>query len=197
MIRRLLPVVVAGLVVSCLVVGVAAAGWLFGPSGEIADTPPLGATFSAADRRALDAPTVGRGAEPPPVDPSVDLTDPEAVTRAYLVAAHTVEPGDAGHTHLRAAGYAVPGSPPATVGVLVLDPPPPGARRRASVRELELVATDPPDRRRAYLASVETATGPPGAAADVELVIGHIVAVHQPDGRWLVGADSADNPDFP
>ena len=92
---------------------------------------PGGAVLSDDDRRALAAAPALRGADAAPVDPAVDLTDPEAVARAYLVAAHSLVPGDADHTQRRATGYARPGSP-AAVGVVVLDPPP-GAHRTAVV----------------------------------------------------------------
>lgn len=179
------PFTVAVLVVAVAVLGV----WLAGSPDA---TPRQGGALSAGERQVLDAPGVVRGADAPPVDPVVDLLDPAAVARAYLVAAHSLSADDAGRTHLRAAGYAVPGSPPATVGVLVVDPPPPGAQRRASVRALELVASDPADQRRAYLAAVETTTGP----GDLAVFTGHIVLAHQPDGRWLVAADTAENPDL-
>lgn len=187
--RRLLPFAVAALVVLGAVLAVP----LLAAAPE--DSPRLGAALSAEDRATLGAPAVVRGAEPPPVDPAVDLRDPAAVARAYLVAAYRVSSTDAGHTHLRAAAYAVPGSPPATVGVLVLDPPPPGSQRRAAVASLELVAADPGGRRRAYLATVVTATGPSGVAATDELTA-HVVLARQPDGRWLVAADSTENPDL-
>ena len=94
--------------------------------GRSTDLAPMGSTLTAEDRLALDAPAVVRGAPAAPVDPAVDLGDPEAVARAYLTAALSLTADDTGRTHLRAAGYAEPGSPPATVGVLVLDPPAPG-----------------------------------------------------------------------
>jgi hypothetical protein len=97
-----------------------------------------GGVLSADDRRALAAAPALRGADPAPADPTVDLTDPTAVARAYLVAAHSLVPGDAGHTQRRAAGYARPGSP-AAVGVVVLDPPPPGAYRTAVVTDIDAV----------------------------------------------------------
>lgn len=187
--NRLIPFVVAGLVVVLVGLGMSL-------HGEPDGTPRMGSTLSAADRRELDAPPVVRGADAPPVDPAVDLGDPEAVARAYLVAAHTVTAEDAGHTHLRAAGYAAPGGPGSTVGVLVIDPPPPGAARRATVRTLELVASDPTDRRRAYLATVETATGPPAGPAEIALVTTQVVLAHQPDGRWLVAAETVENPEL-
>ncbi|MGQ0575606.1 MAG: hypothetical protein ACT4RN_15600 [Pseudonocardia sp.] len=190
--NRLLPFVAAGTVVLALTVGLALLDTPGGPD----DTPRLGSTLTAADRDVLDVSPVVRGADAPPADPAVDMGDPEAVARAYLVAAHTVTGDDAGRTHLRAASYAQPGSPPAVVGVVVLDPPAPGEVRRAAVTALELVAADPGDRRRAYLAAVETATGAPAGPLDTALLTGHVVLAHQPDGRWLVASDTAENPDL-
>lgn len=189
---RLIPLAVAAVVVLAVVLGTA----LVDAAGPADPAPRLGATLSTGDRQVLAAPPVLRGPAPPPADPAVDLTDPEAVAAAYLAAARGAVPEDAGRTNLRAAGYALPGSPPATVGVLVLDPPVPGTRRRAVVRALELVAAEPADTRRAYLATVETATGPPDGPDEIDLVSGHVVLAHQPDGRWLVTADTAENPDL-
>ena len=108
-------------------------------------------------RRALDARPSG-GCGPLPADPAIDLTDPEAVAQAYLVAAGSVVAADAGRTTC-AAAYAAPGSPPATVGTVLLDPPPArsgahrrrhgaraGSRRRSTLR-------------RGYLASISTCNG--------------------------------------
>jgi hypothetical protein len=162
------------------------------PSGD----PPLG-VISEEDRIALDAVPVERGAPPAPADPAVDLTDPDAVARAYLAAAHSIAPEDAGHTHLRGAAYAVPGSPPATVGVVVVDPPPPGSARTATVTALELAAVDQGNNRRGYRAEVGTATGPPGGPLTVGVAERYVVLAHQPDGRWLVAADSPATPDLP
>jgi hypothetical protein len=163
------------------------------PSGD----PPLGGAISEEDRVALDAVPVQRGAPAAPADPAVDLADPEAVARAYLAAAHSLAPEDAGHTHLRGGAYAVPESPPATVGVVVVDPPPAGSARTATVTALELAAADNGGSRRGYRAEVGTATGPPGGRLTVGLVERYIVLAHQPDGRWLVAADSPATPDLP
>jgi hypothetical protein len=163
------------------------------PSGD----PPLGGAISEEDRIALDAVPVERGAPAAPADPAVDLTAPEVVARAYLAAAHSLTPEDAGHTHLRGAAYAVPGSPPATVGVVVVDPPPPGSARTATVTALELAAADHGGTRRGYRAEVGTATGPPGGEVTVGLVERFVVLANQPDGRWLVAADSPATPDLP
>jgi hypothetical protein len=179
-------------VMTLVLVGGAAAG-VVPPSGD----PPLGGTLSEDDRVALDAPSVQRGAPPVPPARGVDLTDPEAVARAYLAAAHSVTPADSGRTHRRAAGYAAPGTAPGAVGEVVLDPPPPGALRTAAATALELVAVDHDDVRRGYRAEVGTATGPPGGEVVVELVTRYVVLARQGDGRWLVAADSPATPDLP
>ncbi|WP_219413310.1 hypothetical protein [Pseudonocardia nigra] len=194
--RPVVPVIAAAAAAAITVLALVLVGGATGvipPSGE----PPPGAALTDEDRRALDAVPVERGAPPAPVDPGVDLTDPEAVARAYLAVAHSVGVEDAGRTHLRAAGYAVPGSPPATVGVVVLDPPPAGSLRTATVTALELVAAEAGDRRRGYRAELGTATGPPGAAAEVTLVGRDVVLARMPDGRWLVAADSPATADLP
>lgn len=159
-------------------------------AAEPAGDPPLGAVLSEQDRRDLDAVDVSRGAAPPPVDPAVDLRNPHSVAHAYLVAANGLTAADGGRTQLRAAGYAAPGTPPATVGVLVLDPPPVGSVRTARVRTLELLTADPGDRRRGYRADVETVTGPPEGPVAVRLITCHVVLARQPNGQWLVAADA-------
>lgn len=161
------------------------------PSGG---EPILGPVLDDEDRAALDTAPVFRGADAPAPDAGVTLTDPEAAVRAYLQAAHGVTAEDGGRTHLRAAPYAVPGTAPATVGVLVMDPPPPGGERTASVRSLELVAADRGDRRRGYLAAVEIRTAPGG---DTAVFTSSVVVARQPDGRWLVAAETPENPDLP
>ncbi|MBN9100847.1 MAG: hypothetical protein J0I49_22445 [Pseudonocardia sp.] len=188
------PVLAAGAAVVVAVLAlllVGAAGALQAPPSS---DPPLGAALSDEDRAALGAVPAERGAPPAAADPGVDLTDPEAVARAYLAAAHSVAPGDAGRTQLRAAGYAVPGSTAAAVGVVVLDPPPAGSLRTATVTALELVAADAGGTRRGYRAEVGTATGPPGGALAVDLVTSRIVLARQADGRWLVAAETPDLP---
>ncbi len=192
--RRSTPTAV--LVTAALVVLVAAfaprvAALLAGPD-DPGPGPPVGAVLDGADRRALEAEPVRRGADPLPVDPAVDLTDPTAVARAYLAAARAGDPDDGDRTRLQAAGYAAPGSPPRTVGVRVLDPPPPGQVRTAAVVALDLVAADPADRRRGYRASLATTTGPPGGAAVPARATAYVVLARQPDGRWLVTADTSD-----
>jgi hypothetical protein len=163
---------------------------------ERSSEPPPGAALSSDDRHALGWVPVQRGAPAEPLDPGVDLRNPEAVARAYLVAAHSTSAADAGRTQLRAAGYAVPGSPPAAVGVIVLDAPPDGSAATATVTALELVAADRDDRRRGYRAELGIATGPPGAAPAVELVARDVVLAREPDGRWLVAADTTANVDL-
>jgi hypothetical protein len=179
-------------VVALVLLAHGAAGQVPPPDGD----PPPGAALSADDRRALDARPVGRGEPGPPADPTVDLRNPDAVARAYLTAAYSVQPDDAGRTHLRAAGYAVPGTPPATVGVLVLDPPPAGTARTATVTALDQLAADDADDRRGYRAEISTATGPPGGPAATDRLVRQVVLAHRPDGRWLVAAESPPSPDL-
>jgi hypothetical protein len=184
--------VTAVLAVLALVLLVRGASGAVPPSGG----PPPGAAIGADDRRAIDARPVDRGVPAPPADPTVDLRNPDAVARAYLTAAYSAQPEDAGRTHLRAAGYAAPGTPPATVGVLVLDAPPAGSVRTASVRAVDQLAADDADDRRGYRAEIDTATGPPGGPPATARLVRQVVLARQPDGRWLVTAESTTSPDL-
>lgn len=175
--RHLLAVTVA-LVVAVLLLTVLV--------GRGADGPPLGAVLDGPDRRALGAVPLRRGADPPPADPAVDLTDPVAVARAYLAAARSAGPGDHEHTRRDAVPYAAPGSP-AAIGAVVLDAPPPGQVRRATVARLELAVAAEDDGRRAYRATVTTST-----ATTTAVAAAYVMLARQPDGRWLVVADAPD-----
>jgi hypothetical protein len=151
-----------------------------------------GGVLSADDRRAFAAAPALRAADPTPPDPTVDLTDPTAVARAYLVAAHSLVPGDAGHTQRRAAGYARLGA----VGVVVLDPPPPGAYRTAVVTGLEAIGAD--GDRRGFRAALRTETGRPGGPVAVGRQHALVVLAEGADGRWRVVMEtSGDDPDLP
>jgi hypothetical protein len=150
--------------------------------------------LSDDERRALAAEPALRGADAAPVDPAVDLTDPAAVARAYLVAAHSLVPGDADHTQRRATGYARPGGP-AAVGVVVLDPPPPGAHRTAVVTGLELAGAS--GERRGYRAALRTETARPGGPVAVARQQALVVLARSPDGRWRVVAETTGDPDLP
>lgn len=183
----------AVLVVLVAVVAPVAVTWLAGPH-DPEDGPPLGAVLDDADRRVLQAEPVRRGTAAA-ADPAVDLTDPAAVARAYLAAARESVVDEAGRTRLQAAGYAEPGSPPAAVGVVVLDPPPPGQVRTVTVGAVDLVTADGGDRRRGYRATVATATGPLGDPAAPVVTTAYLVLARQPDGRWLVTADTPTLPD--
>jgi hypothetical protein len=154
-----------------------------------------GGVLSADDRRALAAAPALRGADPAPPDPAVDLTDPTAVARAYLVAAHSLVPGDVGHTQRRAAAYARPGSP-AAVGVVVLDPPPTDAYRVAVVTGLELAGTY--GDRRGFRATLRTETGRPGGPVAIGRQHALVVLAEGADDRWRVVMEtSGDDPDLP
>lgn len=147
------------------------------------------------DRAALGGQDIVRG-DPPAVTYPVPA-DPDAVARGYLVAAYAATPGDAGRTRLDAARYAEPGSPPAVVGVPVLDPPVQGARRVAAVDALVPASAAPQRARLSYLAEVRMTTGSPGAAVRTSLLRTQIVVHRQPDGRWLVVAETPDTADTP
>jgi hypothetical protein len=143
--------------------------------------------LDGSDRHALDAAPLLRGPDPPPADPAVDLSDPAAVARAYLAAARSATPADHGRTRRDAVPYAAAGSP-AAVGVVVLDPPPPGQVRTAAVTALDFVAATEDDRRRGYRATVAMSTGP----ATATVTTAYVVLARQPDGRWLVVVDAPD-----
>jgi hypothetical protein len=181
---RILLAAAAALAVAVLLLG--AVG-----GRDVEPGPPLGAVLDGPDRRALGAVPLRRGADPPPADPAVDLADPAAVARAYLAAARSAAPDDHGRTRRAAVPYAATGSP-AAVGVMVLDSPPAGQVRTATVVALELALAAEDDRRRAYRATVATTTGPPGGAGTTAVSTAYVVLARQPDGRWLVVADGPD-----
>jgi hypothetical protein len=145
-----------------------------------------GGMFSAADRDALAARPVERGADVGGPDPAVDLTDPSAVAKAYVVAGYSLRDTDAGHTNRRAVPYAMPGTPPSTVGVLVVAAPAPGQRSAVTVTGVEQVNGEETDVRRGYLVSYRAGGKPAGPRTR------YLLLVRQIDGRWLVAGDSAD-----
>ena len=198
---------VAATVAAVLAIATCAFALLLARGAEREPGPALGAVLDADDRHALGATPLRRGSAAPPADPAVDPTDPEAVARGYLAAARSVGADDGGATQRRAAAYAVPGSPPAAVGVVVLDPPPRGQVRRARVTALDLLAADAAGLRRGYRATVSTTVisttvtgtgtaggGPPAPAPDATpdpTSTSYVVLARQPDGRWLVAQDTA------
>jgi hypothetical protein len=192
MVRRLAISVAVVLTAVVLAVVVLAIIGAFLMSRDPQPGPPLGAVLDGSDRRALAAVPMRRGAGPPPADPAVDFTDPQVVARTYLAAARSAEPDDRDRTRLRATAYAAPHSPTAAVGVVVLDPPPTGQVRTASVTALELVAATEDDGRRGYRATVAMATGPPDGPASTSVTTAYVVLARQPDGRWLVVAEARE-----
>ncbi|MFP5072333.1 hypothetical protein ACLFMI_22045 [Pseudonocardia nantongensis] len=160
----------------------------------LAPAGPSASVLTARDRAALGGPDLGRG--PDPTAPALLPAAPEAVARAYLVAAHAAGPDDAGRTRRDAVVLAEPGSP-AAVGTPVLDPPGPGARRVAVVDGLVPAGTDPDRGRLAYLAAVHTVTARPGAAPRTERWRTRVVLHRDPGGRWRVAADAPVTPDTP
>lgn len=159
-----------------------------------APAPPSPSVLSAEDRAVLGGPDLERGADP--AVPALLPSAPDAVARAYLVAAHGAAPSDAGRTRRDAVVLAEPGSP-AAVGTPVLDPPAPGARRVAAVEELVAAGSDPARGRLAYLASLRAVTADPGAAPRIERWRTQVVLHRDPGGRWRVAADVPVTPDTP
>lgn len=184
--RSVVPVLVS---IAAVLVAVGVGAWWLAPG-------PSPSVLSSEDRAVLGGPDVDRGDPPPAVAYAVP-DGAEAVTRAYLVAAYAAGPSDTGRTRLDAARYAEPGSPPAVVGVTVVDPPPAGARRVAAVEELSAAAADPDGTRQALLATVRTTTAAPGEPAATVRLRTRVVVHRQPDGRWLVVAETPDTPDTP
>jgi len=122
---------------------------------------------------------VVHGDEPgPPLGAVLDGSDRHALDAAPLRRGPAPPPADP----------AVDLEDPAAVGVVVLDPPPPGQVRTAAVTALDLVAATEDDRRRGYRATVATSTGPVTAT----VTTAYVVLARQPDGRWLVVVDAPD-----
>jgi hypothetical protein len=188
-----------GVTVTALLGGV----WLLlaGPSQDRPAWTPDQGTLSPADRDVLAAAPVGPGDAPAGPDPSVDLTDPKVVAAAYVAAGYSVRDTDAGRTNRRATPYAAPNTPPHTIGVLVLAPPPPGHAVSAWVTDVTQVSGEPTDSRRGYLVGYRTAEGPHQADAQSDCtpparcaprLTRYLLLARQFDGRWLVAGDTAD-----
>jgi len=184
-----LPLIL-GIAITVLLGGI----WLMvaGPNHNPASawTPDQG-TLSPADRDALGATPVRPGAAPAGPDPSVEFADPAAVATAYVVAAYSARDTDAGLTNRRATPYAEPSTPPNTVGVLVLAPPPADHTATASVTDVTQVSGEPTDTRRGYLVGYRTSERP-GPATPGDRLTRYLLLVRQFDGRWLVAGDTAD-----
>ncbi|BBF99514.1 MULTISPECIES: hypothetical protein [Pseudonocardia] len=155
------------------------------------DPSPAG-VLSVDDRAALADPGPERG--PDPRRPAVPPSSPEAVARAYLVAAHGAAPDPAERTRRDAVGYATPAG---GAGFPVLDPPGAGERRIAVVDALEPAGTDPVRGRVAFVAEVRTTTAALGATPRTERWRTRVVLHRDPAGRWLVAADTPITPDTP
>lgn len=184
--RSVVPVLLS---IAAVLAAVGAGAWWLAPG-------PSPSVLSSDDRAALGGPDVDRGDPPPTVGYAVP-DGAEAVARAYLVAAYAAGPSDAGRTRLDATRYAEPGSPPAVVGVTVVDPPRAGTRRVAAVEGLSLAASDPGGTRQSLLATVRTTTAAPGEPAESARLRTRVVVHRQPDGRWLVVSETPDTPDTP
>ncbi|MBO0874503.1 MAG: hypothetical protein J2P19_14020 [Pseudonocardia sp.] len=183
------------LVLGLAATAVVAGGWLLLAAPGQPATPepdgPTGSVLSPADRDALAAVPVDPGAAPGRPDPSVDFADPVAVARAYVVAGYSLAGSDAGHTNRAATPYAAPNTPPGTVGVLVLTPPPPGHRAVAAVTDVTQVGGEPTDTRRGYLVGYRV-TSDGAEASPGQRRTRYLMLARQFDGRWLVADDTAE-----
>ncbi|MFL6072686.1 MAG: hypothetical protein ACJ73S_04735 [Mycobacteriales bacterium] len=155
-----------------------------GPSGHGSPTgPPTGQPH-------VPAPVESPGAAPPGPDPSVNLADPVAVGRAYLVAAHTVHDSDAGSTNRRAQPYMDQANPSYGIGLPVLTPPPAGQTTTITVDTITPLSSAPG--RATYTTTWRLATGPtghpgrPGAETTSYLSL-----AQQPDMTWRVLAETS------
>jgi hypothetical protein len=185
---RLAPVL--GIALTALVGGV----WLLcaGPSpGSSPAWTPAEGVLTPADRDALSSAPVTAGEAPTGPDPSLDLSDPRAVVTAYVTAGYSVRDTDVGRTNRRASGYAAPNTPPSTIGVLVLDPPPPGHTNTAFVTDVTQVSGEPTGTRRGYLVGYRYGPQPPSVTVASDRRTRYLLVVRQFDGRWLVAGDAA------
>jgi hypothetical protein len=178
---------VTGIIVLLVLAG---ALYLAAGSGDGADDSG-GGTLTAEDRAALDAAPVERGADPSGPAPALDPTDPVAVASAYVTAAYSLDAADAGHTNRRAVRFAAPGTPPATVGVLVVNAPPAGRSVTANVTDIEQVGADESGTRRGYVVGYRLREDPPGPP-DPDRHTRFLLLIRQVDGRWTVAGDSPD-----
>ena len=184
--RPLITIAGATAAVAALV----AAVLLPGSGGDPPSAATAGPLLGADDRAALATPPPLTVAEVGPATAAAragsagaqaDSRDPAAVATAYLTVAYAAVPADAQRPHRRAAPWAEPGSVPERVGVVVLDPPPPGTVREARVTAIEIVDADPADTRRLYAATVVTTTAGLEATEYIDVLV-----VRMPDDRWLV-----------
>jgi hypothetical protein len=190
------PILIAAAVVVAVLLGWAVVGASGGAeaASDLEGVGP-GAALSGPERAELAGTPIQAGDATPVTDPAVVFTDPEAVARAYLVAAHSHAAADAGRTNRRGMPYAVAGGPDGGVGIVVLDAPPPGQVSVAAVEDLALFASSPEGDRLGYRAAYRVAMGPPGALGPPGPVrTRYLVLVRQADGRWLVAVDTTDPP---
>lgn len=190
------------LVLGATVTALLGGAWLLlaGPGQDRPAWTPDQGTLSPAERDVLATAPVSPGDVPAGPDPSVDLADPRAVAAAYVAAGYSVRGTDAGRTNRRATPYAAPNTPPRTIGVLVLAPPPPGHTTSAWVTDVTQVSGEPTDSHRGYLVGYRTAGRPDQADAASDCspparcaarMTRSLLLARQFDGRWLVAGDTA------
>jgi hypothetical protein len=155
-----------------------------GPSGHGSPTgPPTGQPH-------VPAPVDSPGAAPAGPDPSVNLADPIAVSRAYLVAAHTVHGSDAGSTNRRAQPYMDRSNPAYGIGLPVLSPPPAGQTTTITVDTVTPLSSG--TGRATYTTTWRLATGPTGHPGPPGAeTTSYLALAQQADKTWRVLAETS------
>lgn len=155
-----------------------------GPSGHGTPTgPPTGQPH-------VPAPVDNPGVAPAGPDPSVNLADPVAVGRAYLVAAHTVHGSDAGFTNRRAQPYMDQSNPAYGIGLPVLSPPPAGQTTTITVDTVTALSSG--TGRATYTTTWRLATGPTGhPGAPGPETTSYLTLAQQADKTWRVLAETS------
>ena len=144
-------------------------------SATSADQQPPGPAARSAAAAPVDSPDPSI----PAADPGVDFSDPRSVAEAYLTAAHTVRPEEAGRVNRRELPYLAPDNPDHPRGKVVADHESVVAR----VLSLDVVTVDEIRGAIALRATWQAGGGPSQDRA--------VVLHRQPDGRWLVSQESA------
>ena len=154
---------------------------------------PGGAVLSDDDRRALAAAPALRGADPAPVDPAVDLTDPDGGGARLPRRRPLARPGRCGPHP--APGHRV--RPAGQSGGRRRRRARSAARRLPHGRRHRAGAAGASGERRGYRAALRTETARPGGPVAVARQQALVVLARSPDGRWRVVAETTGDPDLP
>ncbi|WP_116049696.1 hypothetical protein [Amycolatopsis palatopharyngis] len=161
------------------------------PTSSLPSSPAIEPTARPIGPQARDAASDQQqlpGTPDTSFSPDVDFRQPQAVARAYLVAAHTVTAADRGKSNRRVLPYLAPDNPANPRGLVVAETPTVG-RFTVTVDQLTVVGSNESGRRIAYEARWSIAadeSSEPGRQRST-----FVVLARQPDGRWLVTQETA------